>query len=222
MAFWKSEDEKKREIEEVKKQVQGKRERREPSRPERGQEQGTRLPTPPQPPAADKKANMDLPDSPEDFEEPSVRIEEDKKPPQKPEPKEKPPEVKRKPPEREPEIKRKPPEKEPEGDSAPLFVKIDRYERVLQDLEEVKGSLDDLRNLFDLMDEVDSIKRRGMEELRSGIAQLADTLVSMDGKFIRPEGVGESVDEPESRVSKTVRELHEDLKEIRNSLGRIE
>lgn len=209
MAFWKSDDEKKREIEEVKKQVEGE---------DRGE---TRLPEPPKPSVAEEGPKEGIredtmeevseppkqsPTEPsKEMEEPSVRIEEDAS-----RMKEEVPSVTRK------------PQKGGEDEFAPLFVKIDKYQKVLQDLETVRSSLDDLKQLFDLMNEVDNIKRTGMKELRKGMAHLADTLVSMDEKFIRPEGSDEIVSESKSGVSKTVQDLQGELREIRDSLDRIE
>ncbi|MFP4116558.1 MAG: hypothetical protein ACLFQ8_00685 [Candidatus Aenigmatarchaeota archaeon] len=207
MAFWKSDDEKKREIEEVKRQVEGEG---------RGE---TRLPEPPRPEICEEEteeAPIDegpVPPGEESVEfegtgemmgEPSVRIREDGD---------------RR--EEMPDITRKPPQGK-DDDFAPLFVKIDKYNEVLQDLESVRSSLADLKQLFELMNEVDNIKRRGMKELREGMANLANTLVSMDEKFIRPEGSEEIISEPESGVSKTVQDLQGELRNIRDSLDRME
>ncbi len=197
MAFWKSDDDKKREMEEVKRQVEGGR---------------TGLPEPPEPPVPEEPSGREGSDEQRteesmEMEEPSLRVEEDER-------YEEGPPVTR-------DVTREPPRQDSGEDFAPLFVKIDKYRQILQDLERIRGSLDDLKNLFELMGKVDETKRKGMDSLRDEIAGLADTLVSMDEKFIRPEGTGEIVSEPETGVSKTVKDLKNDLRNIRDSLDRL-
>jgi len=199
MAFWKSEDDKKEEMEELKRQVEGK---------------GTKLPEPPSPSASESPelSEEEFSEMPEDIEEPSIAGDREEAPRQDTERKEL------------PDVTRRPPQRK-EGSSddfAPLFVKIDKYNQVLQNLEEIRSSLDSLKELFELMNEVDEVKRRGMNELKKGMSDLANTLVSMDEKFIRPEGTDEVITEPETQASKTVSDLQKDLRDLRDSLERIE
>ncbi|MFP4116282.1 MAG: hypothetical protein ACLFTQ_03735 [Candidatus Aenigmatarchaeota archaeon] len=195
MAFWKSEDDKKEEMEEVKRQVEGR---------------DTRLPEPPKPSPPEASGEEKLPEAGEEVEEPSVRTEREEGLPEE--------EIR----EDLPDVTRKPPSQETGEDFAPLFVKIDKYKKVLQNLEQVRSSLDDLSQLFELMNQVDEVKRKGMKELRHGMSGLTDTLISMDEKFIRPEGAEEVITEPETGTSKTVRELQSDLRQLRDKLERIE
>ncbi len=213
MAFWKSDDKKKEEIEEVKRQVES-----------RSNEPDTRLPEPPKPPIPEEEAPDQDPGISEtridrELEEPSIRMREEE-----PEPelrREESSQRRRR--EELPEVTRRPPARgSEEGEFAPLFVKIDKYEEILQDLEIVRGSLEDLKMLIELMNELDQVKRSGMSELTRGISGLADTLVNMDSKFIRPEGTEEAVREPESEVGRNVRELEESLRSIRDELERLE
>ena len=210
MAFWKSDDEKRREIEELKKQVEGR-------------DSATGLPEPPKPPEppAEKPLQGPEPRSDVEFEEPSIRIKQQPRRETRHEPAETRGPVEEDVAEDIQEAVKDVPHEGPEDDSAPLFVKIDKYRDVIQDLEMIRGSLDDLTRLFELMNEVDHIKRKGMDQLRNGLAELTDTLVSMDEKFIRPEGTGEIVSEPETGVSKTVKDLKNDLRNIRDSLDRL-
>lgn len=196
MAFWESskKDKRREDMEEVKRQVEGRK---------------TRLPEPPKPPKLTPERGMDT-------EEPTVQMEEPM--PEGPEPPQQPQEAQRSEPQR-------PQARPPEGtgdDFTPLFVKIDKYRQILQNLEEIKNTLKDLRDLFALMSEVDEIKREGMKNLREGISGLADTLISMDEKFIRPVGSEDFLEEPRSRVSGSVRDLKDELQDIRREFGRIE
>lgn len=222
MAFWKSDDEKKKEMEEVKRQVEGR---------EKGPETG--LPEPPEPPAPDEPIGgpeEERPPEPRnrepaDTEEPSLRIRESREPSKPPEPTQETgvreaPKVSKREPTKPPEVTRKPPENY-DGDFAPLFVKIDKYDKILEDLEEVKAFLGDLKELFELMNQLDEVKRKGMDQLKEGISGLTDTLISMDDKFIRPEGKEKAKSTSERDFSETVTGLQKDLRDLRDSLDRV-
>lgn len=206
MAFWESSKKGKRkeDIEEVKKQVEGRK---------------TRLPEPPKPPTL-------TPERETDTEEPTVQMEKPEprgpEPPEKPQQPQQPQQAQRSelPTTKGPITGRRQPDVG--GDNfTPLFVKIDKYRQILQNLEEIKNTLKDLRDLFALMSEVDEIKREGMKSLREGISGLTDTLISMDEKFIRPEGSEDFIDEPRSRVSGNVRNLKDELQDIKREFSRL-
>lgn len=209
MAFWSSdeEDKKKEEMQEVKRKVEGSE---------------TGLPEPPEPapkesPEAESSAELvkeEMPPEPTAVEEEGG---EELRPPSK-ERTEQVEEGLEEPSLRTEEVSKG----EEEEEFAPLFVRIGKYRQILQNIEEVKNSLQDLRDLFALMNEVDQTKREGMKELRQGISQLADALISMDEKFIRPAGSEETLEEPKSEVSITVENLRDQLEDVRSELNRIE
>lgn len=217
MAFWESDGEKKRkEMEEVKKQVEGRE---------------TKLPEPPAPAETRKTEEAPPRETPETgggeegIEEPSLEAPTTAPKPPQPEKEGEGESTGR---ERRKEVEesslpttRRPEETAEEEESAPLFVKIDKYRQVIQNLEQIKNSLKDLRDLFALMDEIDGIKREGMKELRDGISSLADGLISMDEKFIRPRGAREFRKEGPSERSRTVQELQDELKDVRRELNRL-
>lgn len=216
MAFWKSDDEeKKEEMEEVKKRVEGRE---------------TKLPKPPEPPSPpQEEEEVEIKETPE-RETPSF---EENTPSTEPAPSQQSRDTRTQTGNKgsqaeapKLETTRRPPQRrrggEGDEDFAPLFVKIDQYRQVLQNLEEVKNTLQSLRDLFSLMQELDQIKSQGMKELRQGISNLAQTLISMDEKFIRPAGTEEMIKEPESGVSETVQQLQNELKSVRQELDRME
>lgn len=201
MAFWESGEEKKEEeMEEVKREVEGRK---------------TKLPEPPEPPIPEESPER----ASESIEEPSLEA-----PAPTPETEGEGKAVKTPTPEERAPSAAGGPERPPKGggEFAPLFVKIDKYRQVLQNMEEVKNTLEDLRDLFTLMSEIDEVKRSGMKELREGISGLADTLLSMDEKFIRPKGTEKMIEEPTSETGKTVQKLRGELKDVKKELDRLE
>lgn len=108
---------------------------------------------------------------------------------------------------------------------APLFVKIDRYEEVINKLGGIKKSLFSLKDLLELMTQVDDIKREGMSMLKKSLSSLTDTLISLDEEFVRPEGAEKLVREtktPEDSMRTYILDLQSELKGLRKELGKIE
>lgn len=214
MAFWKKEDdERKEEMEKLKKQVQG------PSEGKQKQER-TRLPEPPvdegpqtsrsrpeegvregnSPQLTDSRQNSpsqeerSLPEPPREIPDENL-FGEMEEPSQ-------------------PAIPKK-------GSGAPLFVRVENYEEILKTMEEIKDMIGDLKELFSLMSNVDDIKREGMQGLRKGISDLADALITMDSEFVRPEGMEDVTRETSSEVFGTMQNLQNELDSIRRELDEL-
>jgi len=125
------------------------------------------------------------------------------------------------------EIQREAPvyEERPKPSFAPLFVKIERYREVLDRLEEIKGSMNSLKELIELLVQVDDIRREGMGMLKEAVGKLMDTIIALDEEFVRPEGAeGEIIRQPtaESAVKSYVSDLQAELKQLRKELSKLD
>lgn len=139
----------------------------------------------------------------------------------KPEPKQK---EKREVPSKKPFEPRVPKRGELKPTSAPLFIKIDRYREVIQQLEEIRKTLGTIKNLLNLLANVDELKGETMNTFKDAISEVTDSLISLDEQFIRPEGVEEIVPEPETQteVESYMTDLRSELKDLRKKLNKIE
>lgn len=72
---------------------------------------------------------------------------------------------------------------------APLFVKIDRYKEILNSIENLKSILLGVRDLLNLMQQLDRIKIESETLLNKNIQEVIMNISSMDKEFIRPKGV---------------------------------
>lgn len=113
-------------------------------------------------------------------------------------------------------------EKPPVKGAAPLFVKIDRYNEILKNLEEIRGMLKSFTSAVALITEIDKIKSDAVDALRKTMTKITDSLISMDEQFIRPEPMrGEIVAKPPTEVESHLAELQAELKHLRKELGAV-
>lgn len=72
---------------------------------------------------------------------------------------------------------------------APLFIKIDRYQEILNSIENLKSILLGVRDLLNLMQQLDRIKIESETLLNKNIQEVILIISNMDKEFIRPKGV---------------------------------
>ncbi|MBU3957576.1 MAG: hypothetical protein KKB25_00705 [Nanoarchaeota archaeon] len=85
---------------------------------------------------------------------------------------------------------------------APLFVKIDRYREILNSIENLKSILLGVRDLLNLMQQLDRIKIESETLLNKNIQEVIMNISNMDKEFIRPKGVN---------VEETAHDMHDNM-----------
>jgi hypothetical protein len=71
---------------------------------------------------------------------------------------------------------------------APLFVKLERYREILGSLNELKGTLESIRNAFMMLNEMDRLRYENMKIVQGAIDAVDERLKSLDSEFVRPVG----------------------------------
>jgi len=100
--------------------------------------------------------------------------------------------------------------------AAPLFVKVDKYREILKDVQEVRLSISGMKQIMDLMNDVDSIKLEGIKMLRATIHRLDKTMTEIDSDLLRPRG---AVMDEIGREDVEVRHIETSLTELQKQLG---
>jgi len=109
--------------------------------------------------------------------------------------------------------------------SAPLFIKIEKYEDVLEKLQELKKSLQTLTRLMSFHAEVDELKTDIFTRIKNNVSQITDILISMDEIFVRPERP--DITEPKKKgeeegIEEQILDLGEELRHLKRDLSQIE
>jgi len=98
---------------------------------------------------------------------------------------------------------------------APLFIKIDRYHEILNSIESLKSILLGVRDLLNLMQQLDRIKIESETLLNKNIQEVILIISNMDKEFIRPKGVS---------VENSVPDMHDNAgyEKVGNYIGDLQ
>jgi hypothetical protein len=109
---------------------------------------------------------------------------------------EKPKEIqeKQKPPQK---LLQEPPQEPPQEvpTSAPLFIKLDRYKRILNSMEELKTILAIIKNSFSMLSELEKLRDESLRLIENAIEEVDRKMSVLDSEFLRPSGYKEELSE---------------------------
>ncbi len=115
-------------------------------------------------------------------------------------------------------------EKSPERTRfAPLFIKIDRYNEVLKNIEGLKNVMLNLRDLLLLNQQMEKIRAESQNMLQKNIQEISRLLTELDKEFVRPRGLEEmgtaiKTSMETERIEDYVGELERELQNLRGKL----
>ncbi|GEM_PF-1828437 len=99
---------------------------------------------------------------------------------------------------------------------APLFVKVEKYRDVLRDVHELKLYTSGIKQLLDLMHDVETIRADANKVLRATVQRIEKTLVEVDSELLRPRG---AIMSEISREDTEVRHVESALTELQKQLA---
>ena len=114
---------------------------------------------------------------------------------------------------------------------APVFMKLERYKDVLREFEVIKAAIDNLRNSFSALLEMERMRSDNMELMKEAIDGVEKGLLSLDRVFVRPEGLdvprhelkaGTRKDKPRSKgMDTTISDLKSQIDELKEKLKEV-
>lgn len=99
-----------------------------------------------------------------------------------------------------------------ESESASLFVKLDKYADVLKLLNDLKMSVNTMKDSFMIITELKSITDDSFKILQNMIENTTERLDSLDSRFVRPPGF------KEEKATKSEIMSQEEIKDVLKSL----
>ncbi len=115
-------------------------------------------------------------------------------------------------------------EKMPKRQSAPLFVKIERYGTLLSTLNNLKETIYMLKHAFEIQKQIEGLKDANREVIESAIAKIEKKILDLDNEFTRPPGYeseyhiasseAENLNEVLTDLKKKIYDLKSELKSI--------
>ncbi|MEM5793553.1 MAG: hypothetical protein QXY45_04350 [Candidatus Aenigmatarchaeota archaeon] len=125
--------------------------------------------------------------------------------------------------EKKPEIKPKIKVEEKEEKLAPLFIKIDKYNSILNLLNDIRASMVMLKNALSVQKEIEHLAEQNRKLIEESISKIDVKLISLDSQFVRPKGFKEDVryEKDRSGLKEVVEDLKFQLESLKTELEQI-
>ncbi len=105
---------------------------------------------------------------------------------------------------------------------APLFVKVEKYKEILEDIQRLKVSLKNLQFLLAFKEQIKKIDSEADELMLKSIQNFSQTTNHFSMNFAIPRGVSYIPKPPtEEKADETVSDLGEKISRLREELERI-
>jgi len=112
-------------------------------------------------------------------------------------------------------------EAKPPEIGAPLFVKVEKYRELLSGLQEMKLFVSSVKDIFSIMQEVESIRSDALNVLKVTVQRLEKSVIEIDTELLRPRGMTTPLTQGESEVrhiESSLSELQQQLVELKRDL----
>jgi len=116
-------------------------------------------------------------------------------------------------------------------ESAPLFVKLDRYRNVLNTISDLRNTVSKVRNAFELFSEMERVKAENLRVIEAVMQKVESRIVDLDAEFMKPvqdlgirgKGAGESDSESWSEPARQPADdsLHQMIQELHGQIGKL-
>lgn len=114
------------------------------------------------------------------------------------------------------------PQKQPQDDSAPLFVKVSKYNEILSNLQEMKAYIAGVKQLYHLLSEIETTREESLKLLRSTLQKVERNIVQLDSGLLRPMGTPVGQKSEQSRhVEESLSDLESQLESLKSELEKF-
>jgi len=105
---------------------------------------------------------------------------------------------------------------------APLFVRVDKYKEILNQVNQLKITLTNIQNLLAIRREMSRIHLESDEILERSLQRFSDATNMFSREFTLPRGIKHLVRIPEQKVDENISKLGEEIAKLRTELEKIE
>lgn len=115
------------------------------------------------------------------------------------------------------------------SDDDPIFVRVEGYRVILQDLEAIRQILENMEEAVQVMHKLDDIKEQSIDTFMENLDRLYDKLQSVDAEMpeVKDGQQGRNVRIEQSNVNEetviddSIKDLHSELEGLKDELDKI-
>jgi predicted RNase H-like nuclease (RuvC/YqgF family) len=108
-----------------------------------------------------------------------------------------------------------------ERETAPLFVKVDKYKHVINTVQEMKSFVSGIKQLFVVMHEIEDIRAETLNMMKATVQRLEKNIAEVDSELLMPKGLEIEFEREETeinRVESSLLELQKQLSSLKQEL----
>jgi hypothetical protein len=107
--------------------------------------------------------------------------------------------------------------------NAPLFVKVDKYNEILANIEDTRVLLNGIKNVFPLLLEIDAVKKDSIDTLRVTMQRIEKNILLLDTELLRPgqPRIGAEPSREGGQVQDSLTKLQNHLESLKSELQRM-
>jgi archaellum component FlaC len=115
-------------------------------------------------------------------------------------------------------LEKQPPTQQPEkeNDVAPLFIKLEKYKAILEEINSLKSTLSGLKSSIELLKDLEKLREENIKVVESILSKLDRNIANLAADFKQPAGAIGHINEVED-----VQKLINSIAEIRGQIERI-
>ena len=125
--------------------------------------------------------------------------------------------------EKAPKIYEKPPKAEKPGSAPPLFIKVDKYEDVIRNIQELRSYTLSLRDALDALADIEKELKVGMELAHKSLDRVNAIISMLDSKLLRTEGISlEGEIRAPKEVEGYIKNVYSQIEKLKSELQAIQ
>jgi len=113
------------------------------------------------------------------------------------------------------------PVKTQKQETAPLFVKVDKYYDILRSVQEIKTFLAGVKHLYNVLAEIENVRSDALKMMRGTLQKIEKNITEVDSEFLRPNESTFPTEQKSSEVQhveSSLNELQEQLSSLKKEL----
>lgn len=104
-------------------------------------------------------------------------------------------------------------------ETAPLFIKIDKYKDILQNLQDMRRSVSNISEILKVRSELEQIREKSNQALENAFGQFVELAGNLDSQFMAPRVMKPFVKtENIERIDGFVAGIQDEIEKLRKSL----
>ncbi len=108
-----------------------------------------------------------------------------------------------------------------ERESAPLFVKVEKYRHIIETVQDMKSFVSGIKQLFVVMHEIEDIRAEALNMMKATVQRLEKNITDIDNEMLMPKGLEMQVEHDEvelSHVESSLLDLQKQLSSLKKEL----